>query len=239
MDKLKQNLPKVIVLLVILAAVAAFFALDLGKYLTFEYLKESRNEFQQYYDENPLLVLGGFFVTYVLVTSLSLPGAAIMTLAGGALFGLVTGTILVSFASSIGATIAMIVSRFLLGNYVQEKFQNQVKTINRKIEEEGAFYLFTMRLVPAFPFFVINLTMGLTRIKAVTFYWISQLGMLPGTIVFVNAGSELGQLDSLSGILSPGLIISFVILGVFPLAVKKIMGYVQKKRGVVKNTEER
>ena len=146
-----------------------------------------------------------------------------MTLAGGALFGLVTGTVVVSFASTIGATIACIVSRYLLRDWVQNKFGERLTTINDGVEKEGAFYLFTLRLIPVFPFFVINLLMGLTRMRIFTFFWVSQVGMLAGTIVFVNAGKELAKIDSLKGILSPGLIISFIILGLFPISVKKIM----------------
>jgi len=152
-----------------------------------------------------------------------------MTLAGGALFGLVTGTVVVSFASTIGATIACIVSRYLLRDWVQNKFGERLTTINDGVEKEGAFYLFTLRLIPVFPFFVINLLMGLTRMRIFTFFWVSQVGMLAGTIVFVNAGKELAKIDSLKGILSPGLIISFIILGLFPITVKKIMEFYRKK----------
>jgi uncharacterized membrane protein YdjX (TVP38/TMEM64 family) len=153
-----------------------------------------------------------------------------MTLAGGALFGFFIGLAAVSFASTIGATLACFVSRYLLRGWVEEKFGDRLSAINSGIEKEGAFYLFMLRLIPVFPFFIINLLMGLTRIKLVTFYWVSQLGMLAGTAVYVNAGKEIGKIDSLSGILSPGLIISFVILGIFPLAVKKIVNVVQAHR---------
>ena len=165
------------------------------------------------------------------MTALSLPGAAVLTLAGGALFGLWVGIIVVSFASTIGATLACFVSRFILRDWVQNKFGDKLRTINRGIENEGAFYLFTMRLIPAFPFFVINLVMGLTKMPLFTFYWVSQIGMLAGTIVYINAGKELAKIDSLSGILSPGLIISFVILGLFPIMVKKVMGWYRGKKG--------
>jgi uncharacterized membrane protein YdjX (TVP38/TMEM64 family) len=165
---------------------------------------------------------------YIVATALSLPGAVILTLAGGALFGLVTGTIVISFASTIGATLACMVSRFLLRDWVQKRFGDKLQRINEGMEREGGFYLFTLRLIPVFPFFVINLAMGLTRIKLSTYYLISQLGMLPATLVYVNAGKELGQLNSLAGILSPGLIFSFVLLGLFPLTVKKIMARLKK-----------
>jgi len=198
---------------------------DLGRFLSLSYVKSSQTSFVGLYAQNRALVIGIYMAVYILVTALSLPGAAVMTLAGGALFGLWVGTIVVSFASTIGATLACFVSRFILRDWVQNKFKDKLETINRGIEKEGAFYLFTMRLIPAFPFFVINLVMGLTRMRLFTFYWVSQVGMLAGTIVYVNAGKELGKIDSLSGILSPSLIISFVILGLFPIGVKKLMGW--------------
>jgi uncharacterized membrane protein YdjX (TVP38/TMEM64 family) len=158
-----------------------------------------------------------------------LPGAAVLTLAGGALFGLWTGVLAVSFASTIGATLACFVSRFLLRDWVQGKLGSKLSTVNDGIEKEGAFYLFTMRLIPAFPFFMINLLMGLTKMPLRTFYWVSQLGMLPGTMVYINAGKELAKIDSLSGILSPGLIFSFVLLGLFPISVKKLMAWYKSR----------
>ena len=207
-----------------------FFALDLQQYLSLDYLKESQSRFADLYHEKPVIVIGGYMATYILVTALSLPGAAILTLAGGALFGLVTGLIIVSFASSIGATLACLVARFLLRDWVQNKFGDKLTTINDGIAREGAFYLFTLRLIPVFPFFVINLVMGLTKMSLFTFYWVSQLGMLAATAVFVNAGKELAQIDSLSGILSPGLLGSFVILGLFPLVVKKLVTFIQRRK---------
>ncbi len=210
--------------------VAVFFALDLQQYLTLNYLKESQARFAGLYQKNPGLMIGGYMATYILVAALSLPGAAILTLAGGALFGLATGLIIVSFASSIGATLACFVARFVLRDWVQNKFGDKLTTINDGIDREGAFYLFTLRLIPVFPFFVINLAMGLTKMPLFTFYWVSQLGMLAGTAVFVNAGKELGKIDSLSGILSPGLIGSFVILGLFPLVVKKLLPFIKGRK---------
>ena len=210
--------------------VAIFFSLDLQQYLTLDYIKESQVRFADLYHERPGLVIGGYMGIYILVTALSLPGAAILTLAGGALFGLATGLIVVSFASSIGATLACFVARFVLRDWVQNKFGDKLTTINEGIAREGAFYLFTLRLIPVFPFFVINLVMGLTKMSLFTFYWVSQLGMLAGTAVFVNAGKELGKIDSLSGILSPGLIGSFVILGLFPWVVKKLVSFIQGRK---------
>lgn len=212
---------KKIVLLLIVAAVVAVFAFDLHSLLTLDSLKSRLEQFREFQAESPWLVAGVFFAAYVLVTAFSIPGAAVMTLAAGALFGLLQGLILVSFASTIGATLAFIGARYLLRDSVQAKFGNRLKAINEGVEKEGAFYLFTLRLVPVFPFFLINLLMGLTSMKAFTFFWVSQLGMFAGTVVYVNAGTELAKIDSLAGILSPGLILSFVLLGIFPLIAKK------------------
>ncbi|MFT6955994.1 MAG: pyruvate/2-oxoglutarate dehydrogenase complex dihydrolipoamide dehydrogenase (E3) component [Halieaceae bacterium] len=229
-----MSIKKLLVLAIVLLFVAAFFALDLGQYFSLEYLKANQARFDEFYAENPALTVLVFFLVYVGVTGLSLPGAAIMTMAAGALFGLVTGLLIVSFASSIGATLAFLFSRFLLRDSIQDRFSKQLTAINEGIDRDGAFYLFTLRLVPVFPFFVINLVMGLTPIKTATFYWVSQVGMLAGTVVFVNAGTQLGQLESLSGILSPGIIASFILLGVFPLIAKAIIGKLAARK-VYKN----
>ncbi|MEP2617445.1 MAG: FAD-dependent oxidoreductase [Marinomonas sp.] len=222
---------KKIGLLVIIAVLAAvFFHFNLHQLLTLDGLKSGLDTFEAWRAESPLLIGGAFLVLYVIVTALSLPGAAIMTLAAGALFGLGWGLLIVSFASSIGATLAFLVSRYLLQDAVQKRFGDRLKAFNEGIEKEGAFYLFTLRLVPIFPFFLINLLMGLTTIRAFTFYWASQLGMLAGTFVFVNAGTQLGQLESLSGILSPPLLLSFVLLGVFPLIAKKLINVIKARR---------
>lgn len=222
---------KKIGLLVLIAILAAgFFYFDLHQLLTLQGLKSGLAQFEIWRAESPLLVGGAFLILYVIVTALSLPGAVIMTLAAGALFGLGWGLLIVSFASSIGATLAFLVSRYLLQDMVQKRFGDRLKAINEGVEKEGAFYLFTLRLVPIFPFFLINLLMGLTNIRAVTFYWVSQVGMLAGTFVFVNAGTQLGQLESLSGILSPSLLLSFVLLGVFPLLAKKLLNVIKARR---------
>ncbi|MCW8355521.1 FAD-dependent oxidoreductase [Marinomonas pontica] len=218
-------------LLVFIAALAAgFFYFDLHTLLTLDGLKSGLAQFGAWRDDSPLLVGGAFLLLYVIVTALSLPGAVIMTLAAGALFGLLWGTVIVSFASSIGATLAFLVSRYLLQDTVQSRFGGRLKAFNEGIAKDGAFYLFTLRLVPIFPFFLINLLMGLTTIRALTFYWVSQVGMFVGTLVYVNAGTQLGQLESLSGILSPSLLLSFVLLGVFPLIAKKIVDLVKARR---------
>ncbi len=221
---------KLFILAAVLALIVTFNVLNLGQYLNLAYLKESQVTFSNYYHKHQLLTIAIYMLIYITATALSLPGAAILTLAGGALFGLVTGTVIISFASTIGATLACIVSRYLLQGWVQEKFADKLMKINKGMEDEGAFYLFTLRLVPIFPFFIINLVMGLTKIPMNTFYWVSQIGMLPATIVYVNAGRELGRIDSLSGILSPGLLFSFVLLGIFPLAAKKIINRVRTTR---------
>lgn len=227
----KKLLQRLLIVAAIVVAVILFKVLGLGQYLTLDYLKASQDKFSQLYGENRLTVIATYMAIYIAVTALSLPGAAVMTLAGGAMFGFWIGFIVVSFASTIGATLACFVARFLLRDWVQNRFGDKLSTINKGIEKEGAFYLFSLRLVPVFPFFVINLAMGLTTMKLLTFYWVSQIGMLPGTMVYVNAGKELGQIESLSGILSPGLILSFVILGLFPITVKKLLTFYKKKTG--------
>lgn len=228
-DKSNGIINKIVIVGVIALGIIAFRYFDLGQYLTLEYIKGSQEKFQALYQQNRFLVIATYMGIYIAVTGLSLPGAAVLTLAGGGLFGLVTGTVVVSFASTIGATVACLVSRFLLREWVQNKFGDKLATVNKGVEAEGAFYLFSLRLVPIFPFFVINLLMGLTRMRLFTFFWVSQLGMLAGTVVFVNAGKELAKIDSLSGIMSPGVLISFVVLGLFPITVKKILSIYKLK----------
>ncbi|MGC2062892.1 MAG: TVP38/TMEM64 family protein [Thermodesulfovibrionales bacterium] len=229
-DKKRKVSQKIIIGLVLVAAVVAYRVFDLGQYLTLSYIKASRDKFVPLYSEHRLMVILGYAAIYVLAASLSLPGAVILTLAGGAFFGLWTGTLVVSVASTVGATLACIVSRFILRDWVQTKFGNILETVNTGIEKEGAFYLFTIRMIPIFPFWLINLVMGLTKMPLPRFFWVSQLGMLPGTIMYVNAGKELAKIETVSGILSPGLIISFVVLGIFPIATKKIISLYQKKK---------
>jgi pyruvate/2-oxoglutarate dehydrogenase complex dihydrolipoamide dehydrogenase (E3) component/uncharacterized membrane protein YdjX (TVP38/TMEM64 family) len=212
---------KLLVIAALAVLVGLFFAFDLQRYLTLAELKARQEAFHNYYGTHRALTLAAYFLLYVAVTALSLPGAAVMTLAGGALFGFWPALVVVSFASTLGATLAFLVSRFLLRDWVQARFGERLKTVNAGIEREGAFYLFSLRLVPLFPFFVINLVMGLTPMRPWTFYGVSQLGMLAGTAVYVNAGTQLGKIEHLSGILSPGLLISFVLLGLFPLLAKK------------------
>jgi uncharacterized membrane protein YdjX (TVP38/TMEM64 family) len=226
----KKTVRKLIIVAVIVAVVALFLIFHLGDYLTLSSIKGSQQRLAAWYGDHPMAVISGYMLIYIAVTALSLPGAAVMTLAGGALFGLGAGTLIVSFASTIGATLACFVSRFILRDWVEGKFGDKLSVINEGIAREGAFYLFTLRLIPVFPFFVINLVMGLTRMSLRTFYWVSQLGMLAGTIVYVNAGKELGKIESVRGILSPGLIMSFILLGIFPLATKKLLAAYRAKK---------
>ena len=225
-----MNLKKIAVLTIVAAGIVAFFALDLGRFFSLAYLKQSQSSFAELYNQRPALVTAVFFAVYVLVTALSLPGAAILTLAGGAGFGLVWGTVVVSFASVIGATLAMLTSRYLLRDSIEKRFGQRLEGIHRGIAREGAFYLFSLRLIPLVPFFMLNLLMGLTSMKTWTFFWVSQLGMLAGTLAYVNAGTEIARIDSLRSILSPGLLGSFVLLGLLPLAAKRALDFFRRRQ---------
>lgn len=227
---MKKLISKGLILGVFIAIFLIFRSYDLGTYLTFDSLKQNQESLKESYTHSPLIFIGAYMGVYILSTALSLPGATILTLAGGALFGFPLGLLLVSFASTLGATCAFLVARFILRDSIQSKFKDKLKTINKGIEREGAFYLFTMRLIPVFPFFVVNLVMALTPIKTITFYWVSQLGMLAGTMVYVNAGTQLASLESPAGILSPRLLGSFILLGLFPLIAKKLLGVIQARR---------
>jgi len=221
---------RIALLLLIASLVAGFFIFDLGQYLTLDYIKSQQAQLDGLVAAHPLVIAAAYFLIYVLVTAVSLPGAAIMTLAAGAMFGLWWGLLLVSFASTIGATLAMLVARFVLRDQVSRRFERQLNGINKGVEREGAFYLFTLRLVPLFPFFAINLIMGLTKISVPVYFVVSQIGMLAGTLVFVNAGTQLAQVESLAGIISPELLLSFALLGVFPLLGKKLVDIVRARR---------
>ena len=221
---------KLALAVVIACLIGMYFFFDLGRFLNLDYLKSQQAAISAYRAALPVSAGFLYFVVYVISVTLSFPGAVILTLAAGAIFGLGWGTLLVSFASSIGATLAFLASRLLFRDLIQKRYGERLGVINKGIEKEGGFYLFTLRLVPAFPFFAINLLMGLTAIRTWTFYWVSQLGMLAGTLVYVNAGTQLAQIDSLRGILSPGLIGSLVLLGVFPLIAKKIVDVVKARR---------
>ena len=219
--------------------IGAFFAMDGQKWLTLEGLKSGLEQFAAWKSTSPIGLGLAFGAVYVLVTALSLPGAAILTLAAGAIFGLFWGTVIASFASTLGATLAFWSARYLLRDWVQKRFGDRLKPINQGVARDGAFYLFTLRLVPVFPFFLINLLMGLVPIRALTFYGVSQVGMLAGTLVYVNAGTQLAQIDSLGGIVSPGVMLSFVLLGVFPLIAKAVLGWLQRRRVYARWTRPR
>jgi len=225
---MKNN--KLILLALILAAVVGFVVLDGGRFLSLDYLRSSHARFAELYAARPLTVVAGYFVIYVLATALSFPGATILTLAGGAVFGLGWGLLIVSFASSAGATLAFLAARFVLRDSVEARFGKRLADLNAGVARDGAFYLFTLRLVPLVPFFVINLAMGLTKMRVGVFYIVSQLGMLAGTAVYVNAGTQLSKITSLQGILSPALLGSFVLLGVFPLLARKVIEAIKKRK---------
>ncbi len=221
---------RALLLAAVAAAIAAYFATDAGRFLSLDFIRSQQAALEGQVTVAPIATGAAFMLVYVAVTALSIPGAAVLTLAAGALFGLGWGLVLVSFASSIGATLAFLTSRFLLRDAVQAKFGDRLAAVNRGIDREGAFYLFTLRLVPVFPFFVINLLMGLTSMQVRTFYWVSQLGMLLGTAAYVNAGTELARLTSVQGILSPGVLLAFAFLGILPLASRKIIDAFRARR---------
>ncbi|WP_344761533.1 FAD-dependent oxidoreductase [Actimicrobium antarcticum] len=225
---MKKN--RLFLLLLIVAAIIAFFVFDLGRFLSLQELKSRQDALQAGAAAHPLASAGIFFLIYTVVTALSFPGAAILTLAAGAIFGLWFGTLIVSFASCVGATLAFLSARFILRDWVEKRFGDKLKSFNEGIDRDGALYLFTLRLVPVFPFFLINLLMGLTKMRVWTYYWVSQLGMLAGTLVFVNAGTQLARITSLKGILSPGLLLSFVLLGVFPLIAKRALDWFKARK---------
>jgi uncharacterized membrane protein YdjX (TVP38/TMEM64 family) len=219
---------KIVILVLVAAAVAAYFALDLGQYLNLQFLKDKQQSFQEYCAQNPVRAIAAYFGLYVLLTALSIPGATVATLAGGALFGLWLGSIIVLFAASVGATLAFLASRYLLQDWVRNYFHKQFDAVDKRFSRDGVFYLFTLRLVPVFPFFIVNLLVGLTTMRTWTFYWVSLLGMLPGTIVRVNAGTGLAHIDSLHDVMSWEIIGSLVLLAVFPLIVRKVLDAVKR-----------
>jgi pyruvate/2-oxoglutarate dehydrogenase complex dihydrolipoamide dehydrogenase (E3) component/uncharacterized membrane protein YdjX (TVP38/TMEM64 family) len=216
----------------IAAAIALFFVFHLGQYLNLAFFKTEQAQIEAFFDSHPFTTPAVFLLLYVAITGLTLPSATLLTLIAGAIFGLLWGTVIVSFASAAGATLAFLAARFVLRDTVQKRFGQRLSAINQGIEKDGAFYLFTLRLIPIFPFFVVNLAMGLTPIRAATFYLVSQLGMLAGTLVFVNAGTQIARIDSLSGILSPSLLGSFVLIGLFPLAARKAVDYLRSRKAL-------
>ena len=220
---------KILLIAAVIMCVVLFFVFDLQHQLTLENIKLNQVKLDAFYQDKPLWVMSVFFAVYVLVAALSLPGAAVMTLAIGAVFGFALGLVLVSFASSIGAVLAFLLSRYLFRDWVENKFGVHLNAINQGLKKEGAFYLFTLRLIPLFPFFAVNLLMGLTHLKTRTFYWVSQLGMLAGTAVYVNAGTQLAQVQSTADIFTLPLIFSFILLGLFPLLAKKMISWLKHK----------
>lgn len=219
---------RLILLAIIAIAIVLFFVLNGHQQLTLANMQVQQLKLQQAYSEHPLWFIGGYFAAYVIVAALSLPGASIMTLLGGALFGLITGAVVISFASSLGATLAFWSSRYILRDSIERKFAKQLGKIQQGVAADGAFYLFSMRLVPLFPFWIVNLLFGLTRLPTWQFYLVSQIAMLPATLVYVNAGTQLAQLEQLSDILSPSLIASFALLGLFPLLARWLLRLVRK-----------
>ena len=225
-----MNRSKLVIAALLLASIAAFFILDLQRYFSLAFIKDSQTQLSALYRQRPVMVLLAYFTVYVLVAALSLPGAAILTLAGGASFGLVWGTVVVSLASTIGATLAMLAARYLMRDAIAARFGRRLDEVNKGIEKDGALYLFTLRLIPALPFFVVNLLIGLTRIRTWTYFWVSQLGMLAGTLAYVNAGTQLAKVDSLRSVLSPGLIGSFALLGLLPLGISKALDAFRRRQ---------
>jgi pyruvate/2-oxoglutarate dehydrogenase complex dihydrolipoamide dehydrogenase (E3) component/uncharacterized membrane protein YdjX (TVP38/TMEM64 family) len=221
---------RLLVLLIVVVAVAGFFASGAHRYFTFEHVKAEQARLSARFDEHPAATAAAFFAVYVAVAALALPGAALLTLAAGAIFGFLPGVVLVSFASSIGATLSFLLSRFVLRDWVKERYAARIDAVDRGVEKDGAFYLFTLRLIPAVPFFVVNVLMGLTALRTWTFYWVSQVGMFAGTLVYVNAGTQLAAIESPRGILSPGLVGAFVLLGLFPLLAKRAVELVKARR---------
>ncbi len=225
-----MNKKKIALVALFITAVTLFFVLDLGQYLNLAYIKSQQQVINDYYDLNPVKTGLIFFISYILITGVSLPGAGIMTLAGGAIFGVVWGTILVSFGSVFGATMAFLIARYLFHDYIQHKFSHRLKRINKGIREEGDLYLFTIRFVPIFPFFIVNTLMALTPIKTLNFAVVSQIGMLVPTIIFVNAGTQLARIESPGDVLSLELLLSFALLGIFPIIAKKTLIHIRKKK---------
>ncbi|HGY9584130.1 TPA: TVP38/TMEM64 family protein [Vibrio harveyi] len=218
---------KKLILGLILLATIIFLGVNFGQYLTLENAKAQQEALNTFISENFVFAAATYFFAYIAITAFSIPGAAVVTLLGAALFGFWTSLLLVSFASTIGATIAFLSSRYLLREWVQSKFGNKLGAINQGVEKDGAFYLFSLRLIPVFPFFLINLLMGLTPMTIARFYLTSQIGMLPGTAVYLNAGTQLATIDSLSGIVSPTILASFALLGLFPIIAKWVMNKVR------------
>ena len=225
---MNKNYLKILIVLIFLTSFLSILIFDLDQLLSFENIKKSQNSLQSLINENYLFYYVIFFIVYILITTFALPFAAIKTIIAGALFGLIPGVLLTSFASSIGSTLCFLMSRFVLRNYVENKYRKYLEKVNSGIIKDGIFYLFFLRLSPIFPFFIINLIFGLTKMKATTFYIVSQIGMLIGTVVFVNAGVQLAKINSINDILSFEIIISFMLIGLVPFIIKKIVEKIKK-----------
>jgi len=221
---------KLLVALVVVALVAAYFLFDIGQYLSLEFLQAKRKMLVAHATENPVSSIATFFLLYVVAAVISIPGISLLSIGAGAIFGSFTGFILVSFAATIGATVAFLLSRYLFKNVIENKFSSQVKSINAGIEKEGAFYLFTMRLIPLIPFFLINLVMGLTNMKTSVFYIVSQIGMIPTSAIFTYSGNQLAKIETMKDILSPGLLLAFALLGIFPFAAKQLIKFYKHRQ---------
>jgi len=227
---MRPTITRALILVIVALLIGSYFWLDLGQYVSLDELRQRRDQLLTFTEQHFWGMLAAYMAVYILMAALSLPGAAILTLAGGALFGLVAGSIAVSFASSIGATLVFLAARFLFRDSIQKKFKKRLRAINAGVEKDGAFYLLALRLVPVFPFWVINLVMALTPIRTWTYYWVSQVGMLPATIVYVNAGTQLGQIESTGDILSPGLIGAFALLGLLPLILRLVLRILNNRK---------
>lgn len=230
----KKSFIQLGLLVLLIGTLVLFFVFDGSQYLQLDYIKQQQNIIHKFYLQHQLLVLAIFFLIYTLFTALSLPAAAVLTLLSGALFGALLGTVVVSFASSVGATCAFLLARFVARDFIQQRYQTQLAKINEGFNKEGALYLFALRLVPAFPFFMVNVMTALVPMKARTFYWVSQLGMLPGTFVYVYTGTQLAEVESLSDIVSPQLLFAFALLGLFPLVAKKAIAYIRTRNQQIK-----
>lgn len=228
---MSKNIKKYVLLSLLVFGVVAFFASGLHHQLTLTSIKEHQGEFAGFYKSNQLLTLASYGLIYIVTTALSLPGATILTLAGAAFLGFWPALIVASFASSIGATLAFLAARYMLRDWVQTRFSEKMATINQGVEKEGVLYLFALRLTVFVPFWLVNLTMGLTSLRTLTFYLVSQIGMLPGTAVFIYAGTQLGEIHAISDVLSPGLIAAFTLMGMFPLVTKKLVAWARQKKG--------
>lgn len=231
---MSQFTSKSILITLLLAAIAAFFVFDLSQYASLSAIKAQQERFAELYLSNRLLILASFFVAYVAITSLSIPLATPMTLIGGAVFGFWTGLVLISFASTIGATLAFLIARFLMQETVKARFGAHMTKLYDGFEKEGAFYLFALRLVPVFPFFLVNAVTALMPVRLWTFYWVSQLGMFPGTVIYVYAGTQLAQLETLGDITSPGMLAALAGLGLAPIVLRKLVEWIRKGQGHAK-----